>query len=161
MGPPGTRTAAMVTGRGVTTGAVGARGEFRHVSASLEAALPYRTPADDAEFELLVHELVAGYLERCERCQRCPTADDWIAHRKTCWSCENAIRIATEHWGEPCPIYLERLQHVQTCLSCAGGCRALELAIGDLLDWKRKRELQSLACYLRARQDLDDWRTAA
>lgn len=125
------------------------------------------TAADRAEWNLLVDELVSGYLEHRDACpvcrhDRCPRAEAWLAHRAGCLACANGIRVETVSFGPPCSEYLGYVEHVSGCGVCSPRpCPALSKAVSIVLEWRRRRELLTLAVRLRARQDFDDWQAAA
>jgi hypothetical protein len=113
--------------------------------------------ADQAELDVLWWELVgAVHDHECEACQRCPTAEEWLAHKRSCWACSNAIKFETAACRAPCSRYLERLDHIVTCPACSS-CSRVTAAIEAVVNWRHARVLRSRAEHLRSGQELQDF----
>src|SRR5262245_17966971 len=81
------------------------------------------TPADAAELDVLLYELVDDYQEhrqKCEACkpEPCKVLTSYLEHKADCWKCQNGVCVATDHYGEACWIRTHWLAHTDGCKRC-------------------------------------------
>lgn len=118
---------------------------------------PWWTPADAAEFDVLIYEVARGmdeHRQKCDACnpEPCPVLASYREHRATCWKCSNSIKVATKIYGEPCPHYAEFISHGGACARCKP-CPGMTRAITLVAEWRHVRALASRAEWLRRQQD--------
>jgi hypothetical protein len=110
------------------------------------------TDADQAELEVLLHEVTIGYAEHRQRCRACrpepcPELETWRAHQATCRACEGDAPVT---FGPPCERRERWLGHNRRgCVKCLP-CRHLRAAIREVVEWRDARVLLSRAEALRA-----------
>ena len=109
------------------------------------------TAADEAELDVLVHALVAGYWEHRERCAACrPGACTryaaWLEHETGCKACQGKAPLT---YGPPCAERRRFLAEHRDCVRCSP-CPHLQRAIAEAVAWREARILLSRAEYLRA-----------
>lgn len=109
------------------------------------------TDADQAELDVLVHELSVGYFEHREHCaacspEPCPVLGEWREHLGACKACKG---IAP--YGPPCERKRGFIDHGRDCVRC-NPCPSVSLAVGLVVAWREARELQSRAAWLCAEQ---------
>ena len=109
------------------------------------------SPADDAELDCLVHQLVFDYAEhreRCEACQPCRIPRLWEVHKAACDVC---LGLAPLAYGTRCWARERFREHFRSCPRCLP-CPSLTKAINEVIKWREARVLLSLAQTLRADQ---------
>jgi hypothetical protein len=109
------------------------------------------TDADQAELDLLLHELTVGYdahRARCSACQPgdCPVFVAWREHLTVCLECLGDEPLTH---GPPCPRKRRFIDHGRDCARC-NVCPSVSLAVELVLQWRVGRELRSRAAWLRA-----------
>src|SRR5262245_43314833 len=109
------------------------------------------TSADQAELDVLLHELAGSYQEhrqKCEVCrpEPCPTRAAWNAHKAECGACRGDAPLT---FGLPsCWIRSHWLIHCDICKRC-NVCPHVKNAIAVVLDWRERRQLLTRAEQLR------------
>ena len=108
------------------------------------------TGADQAELDVLVHALTAGYVEHrqnCDDCQPCDELNAWRAHKAECRACQGDAPLT---FGSPCERREQWLEHNRVgCARCLP-CSQLQAAIREVIEWREARMLLSRAEALRA-----------
>jgi hypothetical protein len=112
------------------------------------------TSADQAELDVLLHELTSGYCEHRERCTVCQPGDcpelvAWREHLDECLACRGDAPLTH---GLPCSRRHEFIALGDKCVRC-NPCPSLRLAIELIAEWREARELRSRAEWLRTERD--------
>jgi len=110
------------------------------------------TAADQAELDVLLHELTTGYAEHREKCDACQPCGDyaaWKEHETACRACQGDAPLT---FGPPCYRRDQWLEHNRRgCARCLP-CPSLQAAVRVVVGWREARMLLSNAEALRAQE---------